>query len=178
MNDKAYQAVLDFFRSSVRDERLLDASSPLPPSFTQMLKTAAEIADKQPPEAKPGQGEALREAVTQFAERALFSDQANYYRILGLNRDADTAQIKDHYKWLSSLLFPVADVMHWNEADSQLLNRAYSVLRDPRYRKSYNEEFFNKSAVEKTVEAKSGTSAAGEAFHHQNPDHAFTRCSA
>ena len=154
MNDQNYQAVLDFYRSSIRDERLLDVASPLPPLISLELKMAAELIDQQPPPGDAGRGEALRQAVTQFAEKILFSDQGNYYRILGLNRDADTAQLKDHYKWLTRLLFPVEDMAHWNEADGELLNHAYGVLRDPKYRKAYDEELLNRGGVDRTLDVK------------------------
>jgi curved DNA-binding protein CbpA len=154
VNDQVYQAVLNFYRTSIRDDRLLDAASPMPSQLSRMLKAAAELTDKQPPAGDPGLGEALRLAVTQFAERILFIDQANYYRILGLNRNADTVQIKDHYRWLSRLLFPVGDVVHWNEADGALLNRAYSVLRDPKFRKAYDDEFLSKGGIDNTVGVK------------------------
>ncbi len=144
---------MDFYRSSIRDAQLLDAASPLP-LLSRVLKEAAELVDKQPPEDDPDRGEALRLAVTQFAEKILFVDHANYYRILGLNRDADTVLIKDHYKWLSRLLFPVADMVHWNESNGVLLNRAYSVLRDPKFRKAYTEEFLSKSSIDKTLGVK------------------------
>ena len=154
VNDQAYQSILDFYRSSIRDEQLLDAASAMPSPLSRVLKEAAELTDKQPPEDDPGRGEALRLAVTQFAEQILFIDHANYYRILGLNRDADMVQIKEHYKWLSRLLFPVEDAAHWNEANAVLLNRAYSVLRDPKFRKTYNEECLNKSSIDKTLGVK------------------------
>lgn len=153
MSDPVYQSVLDFFRASIRDVRLYDTATPMPPLLSLELKAAAELVDKQPP-GDPSQDEALRLAVTQYAERILFIDHSNYYRILGLNRDADTAQIKDHYKWLSRLMFPVGDMVHWNEADGELLNRAYSVLREPKSRKAYDEELVNKSDIDNTTGVK------------------------
>ena len=161
VSDQVYQAVLNFFNSSIRDERLLDAASPLPPLLSRVLQSAAELIDKQPPEGDAARIEEIRRAVNQLAERILFLDHENYYRILGLNIDAEAAQIKNHYKWLTRLLFPGSDIEHWNESNAALLNRAYSVLRDPAIRKAYTEEFLSNSAADKKrgtdQEATAGT---------------------
>lgn len=76
----------------------------------------------------------------------------DFYRILGLSRDADTPSIKSAYRKLAKKYHPDANPGEDTTDKFQEVNRAYEVLSNPELKKKY--DMFGESGV--------GTSAASE----------------
>ena len=84
--------------------------------------------------------EELRDASVFFVEQVFLASGADYYRLHGLDRNADAADIKEHHRLLMRLLHP--DRPHadrqWQASAASRVNQAYTVLRDPERRRQYD----------------------------------------
>jgi hypothetical protein len=82
----------------------------------------------------------LRAAARFFIEQLLFRQDADHYRLLGLEQSATEAQIKDHHRLLMRLIHPDREQSGdaWKEAYASRVNRAYNVLRDADARANYD----------------------------------------
>jgi curved DNA-binding protein CbpA len=83
----------------------------------------------------------IRAAALFLLQRLCFARDASHYRILGLNPDATSEQIKEHHRLLMRLVHPdragVSDF--WVDSYAARVNEAYSVLSRPQTRAAYNE---------------------------------------
>ncbi|VEU44040.1 unnamed protein product [Pseudo-nitzschia multistriata] len=76
----------------------------------------------------------------------------DFYRILGINRNADSKEIKSAFRKMAKQYHPDANPGKDTTEQFQEVNRAYEVLRNPELKKKY--DMFGESGV--------GTSAASE----------------
>ena len=63
----------------------------------------------------------------------------DYYKILGVERDADAAEIKKAYRKMARKYHPDVNSSHDSEEKFKEVNEAYDVLKDAEKRKSYNQ---------------------------------------
>ncbi len=125
--------------------RMADPKAPLPSGLTEVLQLAVgklDISSYLLSERFSGAPiAAVRSAVRDYVKNVLLSGTADYYRRLGIPRDADVELAKRHYKYLFRLFQPdqERDPSQWNEIYARRINQAYATLRDPKKRASYDE---------------------------------------
>lgn len=125
--------------------KMSDPKAPLPSGLTEVLRLAVgklELSSHLLTERFGGASIAeVRAAVRDYVKNVLLSGTADYYRRLGIPRDADIDLAKRHYKYLFRLFQPdqEKDPTQWNEIYARRINQAYATLRDPKKRASYDE---------------------------------------
>src|SRR5579884_3126241 len=72
---------------------------------------------------------------------------ADYYKVLGVQQDASTSDIKTRYKLLAKKYHP--DIKGGDDKKMSSINKAYGILSDPKKRYEYNKEFSRSKAVVK-----------------------------
>lgn len=117
---------------------MVDPAAPLPPDVSSLLDAIASEKD-------PSTGDAvviseeMRAAISFLIQQSFFIPGADYYRVLGLNRGASSDQIRRHYKQLMHIFLQEGGAVAWDMNHAMLINRAYSVLRDPEQRRIYDQ---------------------------------------
>jgi hypothetical protein len=155
MRPNIYNLALDFFRSPSDHQDLVDPSVPLTSEIGSLLDKLADAESANLPDEQ-------RKAVAYLLERVFFAPGGDYYRVLGLNRDATPEQIRRHYNQLLHIFFREDSLEEWNPAYAMRINQAYRTLRDPGKRRAYDQSLRNKGEtrvsapppVEKTVPDK------------------------
>ena len=137
---------LDYYRAPLAYGHLSDVSRPLPPGFTKLLtEFGAALSGPRIEEtaaALSTDADELQEAARFFARHALLSPAGDYYRYLGLPRNASAEAVRVHYQLLIRMFHPdrLANASEADLAYSSRLNAAYRVLRDPEARARYDEQ--------------------------------------
>lgn len=86
--------------------------------------------------------EALREAACFFTRTALLRPGADHYTLMGLDRKASGAEVKDRYRLMMRLLHPDfsgLDSAAWPSDAAVRVNGAYEILASPVQRREYDE---------------------------------------
>jgi hypothetical protein len=86
----------------------------------------------------------LRDAARFFVRTALLYPGADHYAVLGLDRKAEPADLKDRYRLLMRLLHPdfaEQGVRAWPADSAVKVNLAYDTLSSPVERRGYDERF-------------------------------------
>ncbi|MCG6869346.1 MAG: DnaJ domain-containing protein [Gammaproteobacteria bacterium] len=143
MNPESFRLPLAYYRSQTRYPQLSDADWPLPEQLGEVIEalgggqqdprfdTAARALDVTPEE--------LREASRFFVRQVLFAPKGDFYRVLGVDPSAGAEQIKQHHRLLMRIFQP--DRRHAHEWERHFANRiheAWTTLRDPKMRRSYD----------------------------------------
>jgi hypothetical protein len=119
----------------------LAARQPLPPGMITVLKIAggckatldeAVATTGEPPEK-------VRQAVILFLETVLFTPNAGSYRILGAQRAATQAELRDHMGWLMKWLHPDREKSEWEASLSLKVSAAWDDLKSAERRQRYDE---------------------------------------
>lgn len=137
---------LDYYRAPLAYGHLSDVSRPLPRGFTKLLtEFGAALSGPRIEEtaaALSTDADELQEAARFFARHALLSPAGDYYRYLGLPRNASAEAVRAHYQLLIRMFHPdrLANASEADLAYSSRLNAAYRVLRDPEARARYDEQ--------------------------------------
>lgn len=132
-------------------ERHALRQKPLPPGMERLLGVAAGAMPDALAETARDSGETearVREAAQFYAREVLLHAQADAYRVLGVEADADAEQIKAHYRLLQHWLHP--DRMR-DEDDAIFaarVNIAWNRLRSRERRKAYDEALRQDDAPE------------------------------
>ena len=138
-------ACFQYGKTPSKYPRMSDPKAPLPSGLTEVLRLAVgklELSNHLLTERFGGASIAeVRAAVRDYVKNVLLSGTADYYRRLGIPRDADIDLAKRHYKYLFRLFQPdqEKDPTQWNEIYARRINQAYATLRDPKKRASYDE---------------------------------------
>ena len=82
--------------------------------------------------------ETVSGAALLYIQQVLFADGADAYRLLGAQPDDDTAQIREHYRWLMRWLHPDRQPERWEVAYSERVNQAWQILRSTDRRRAYD----------------------------------------
>ena len=123
-------------------ERHALRQKPLPDRVDRLLGVAAGVLPKERAEAARAFNESearICEAARFYAREILFFPQADAYRVLGAEADADDAQLKAHHRLLQHWLHP--DRLD-NEDDAVFaarVNVAWNRIRNPERRRAYDE---------------------------------------
>jgi DnaJ-domain-containing protein 1 len=79
-----------------------------------------------------------REVARHAVARLFFSDTANHYQLLGLNRTTDAERIRKNYQRLMALVHPDAGAIDFPRDAASRVNRAYATLSDAQLRAQYD----------------------------------------
>ena len=138
------ELALDYYRDPLAYRHLAEVERPLPQGFGALLaefctalssariaQTAAQLA------ADPGE---MEEAARFFVRHVLLSPAGDFYRHLGLNRDAPQESIRHHYQLLIRMFHPdrVDASTEVGAFYATRINLAYQMLRDPETRAVYD----------------------------------------
>ena len=85
--------------------------------------------------------EEIRSAVRFYIKKVLLSGKADYYRRLGVERNASLEHIRTHYKYLFRIFQPDQEKNsdEWDETYTRRINQAYGALRSDQKRKEYDD---------------------------------------
>ncbi|HET6546405.1 MAG TPA: DnaJ domain-containing protein [Rhodanobacteraceae bacterium] len=112
----------------------------LPDGITEIIRIAAGDADaaEHVHDATGLDAAEVREAAVLFLQQALFSEDADSYRVLGVPPDSAAAHIKEHHRWLIHWLHPDRDRAHGLDVFADRVNRAWNDLRNEERRRVYD----------------------------------------
>ncbi|QFU74627.1 J domain-containing protein [Halioglobus maricola] len=135
---------LDFYRDPRRFEHLRQLGAPLPFGIGELLAApsqclAAEHLAATAVALHASEQECVA-CVPFFIKQLMFEAPGDYYRLLGVERDAPQAQVKQHYFYLMRLFHPDRDVHNegWDDLYAPRINEAYNTLRNPARRAKYD----------------------------------------
>ncbi|MEP5568714.1 MAG: DnaJ domain-containing protein [Halioglobus sp.] len=135
---------LDFYREPRRFDHLRQAGQPLPPGVTELLAAPARCLANDEIAATAAALHASEQECTDcvpfFIKQVMLEVSGDYYRILGVGRDATQAQVKEHYFYLMRLFHPDRDVHNegWDDLYAPRINEAYNTLRNAAKRAEYD----------------------------------------
>ena len=117
------------------------AQAPLPHGVLDALKLAAGSAKTQGACSRDFgvAPERLTAAAKFFIEQVMFTQGADHYRVLGVDPQASTAMIHEHYRWLIRWLHPDREGAGWHAVLAGRVNKAYAELRHAGRRAAYDE---------------------------------------
>ena len=139
------ELALDYYRNPVAYSHVADLSRPLPRGFPEFFKEFGAALSSSRIEQTAAQLSTdvheLEEAARFFVRHVLLDPAGDYYRYLGLFRDATRESIRSHYMLLIRMFHPdrVAEATDADLAYSSRLNAAYHVLHDPEERARYDQ---------------------------------------
>lgn len=129
----AVELALALYRAPRNAEQV--RRQPLPKGMTLLLRVAggdgAALLEAHGTGARP---QDITEAARFFVQQALFWDDRDPYRVLGVRRDADLATIKEHHRLLIRFLHPDRSDGTGMEVYAERINRAWNALRTPERR--------------------------------------------
>lgn len=128
---------VEFFREPSRFPDLLHGRRRLPPGVTALLQMAAANRSHQ---ARGDVAGEVQQAARFFIEHVLMAHNASHYRVLGVDPVAPPEEIKEHHRLLMRLFHPdrQSAVDERSDAIATRINQAYTVLRYPDTRATYD----------------------------------------
>lgn len=153
MNTETFELAVKYFRAPQQFPELSDVGRPLPAGIGDFLNGAMNeadgLADVLPDLWKQASPQERREATLYFVKHVLLASGGDYYRCLGLGRDASGDEIRKNFHALIHLLSvgPAAEMSHWDENSAIRINEAYSVLRQPDKRRAYDADLLPLAAA-------------------------------
>ncbi|MFB1490603.1 MULTISPECIES: DnaJ domain-containing protein [unclassified Thiocapsa] len=138
------ELALDYYRDPLAYRHLAEVERTLPQGFGTLLAefctalASARIA--QTAEQLAAGPAEIEEAARFFVRHALLSPAGDFYRHLGLNRDASQESIRHHYQLLIRMFHPdrVDASTEVGAFYATRINLAYQTLRDPETRATYD----------------------------------------
>ncbi|MBU5677843.1 DnaJ domain-containing protein [Alkaliphilus sp. MSJ-5] len=98
----------------------------------------------------------------------------NLYKILEISENASQAEIKKAYRGLAKKYHPDANINGENtEEKFKEITEAYSLLRDEKYRKEYDEKLFNSKNSEQKTFRREKSSSKKTSTDKVNVDYEF-----
>ncbi|HSV44850.1 MAG TPA: J domain-containing protein, partial [Ramlibacter sp.] len=153
-------ALLDFQRAPGRHAVARREPIALFAAIREVLQLAAagRLADSAaPPDA------ALQVAALMFIRSALFQPSADHYVLLGLDRSAEPAAVKERYRQVMRVIHPdfaAGGESRWPTDAASRVNNAYEVLSDPDRRLAYDEALAGGAAAASASVASSAATPA------------------
>ena len=135
---------LAFYRAPGRYAELRNPRVPLPAGVGEVLAAQGRaLSDERVEDTAARLGaspEELRAAQLFFIKQALLEAKGDHYRTLGVARDADSGEIRQHYHYLIRLFHPDRDVDSegWDNLYAPAINAAWNTLRNPARRAAYD----------------------------------------
>ena len=159
---------LDFYRDPRRFDQLRQPGGSLPPGMGELLSAPNHCLNDDNIEATaatlavPAQD--CRDAMVFFIKQVMFEVAGDYYRVLGVEHDAEQAQIKEHYFYLMRLFHPDRDVGEsgWDDVYAPRINEAYNVLRNPGKRAAYDATLAQTSGFGELPDNAPGAAPGGQ----------------
>ena len=141
---------VEFFREPSRFPDLLHGRRRLPPGVTALLQMAAANRGRQSGERISKEQQAARF----FIEHVLMAHNASHYRVLGVDPLARPEEIKEHHRLLMRLFHPDRQTApdQRNDAIATRINQAYTVLRYPDTRATYDLSLSEKREVKSAAQ--------------------------
>jgi hypothetical protein len=134
-------ALLDYHRTPGKYSLLLRR----PEILFSSIKEVLLLASGRLPEGEPAPSLAIQRAAGFFVRVALLYPAADHYALLGLDRSADVAAVKERYRQMMRLMHPdfassAAAGGNWPADAAARINQAYEVLASNAQRSSYDEK--------------------------------------
>ncbi len=126
----------------------------------EALELAQRLTDEEP--------ERLLGAARFYLREVMFFEEADAYRVLGLNPGADTALVKQHYRQLQRWLHPDRARQDVAPGSAARVNWAWDQLRTTERRRAYDALLAQPSAGEEHVSGFAGAAANAPA-HRARP---------
>jgi DnaJ-domain-containing protein 1 len=141
---------VEFFREPSRFPDLLHGRRRLPPGVTALLQMAAANRSHQAGGDVAGE---QQQAARFFIEHVLMAHNASHYRVLGVDPVAPPEEIKEHHRLLMRLFHPDRQTAVDERSDTiaTRINQAYTALRYPDTRATYDLSLAEKRDVKATV---------------------------
>lgn len=137
---EALDVALGLLRAPALRGRL--RARPLPAGVGELLAVASGSAEsaRQAAERSGHDAAELVEAARFFVQQVLLAEDADAYRVLGADRHADQATLRDHHRLLLRWLHPDrTDGPQWESALSARVNQAWNLVRSPSARERYDQ---------------------------------------
>ena len=137
---EALELALWLYRAPAHRNALI--GRPLPDGVGHLLRiaTGAEDALAAGSRITGESAPVVLEAVRFYLQQVLFHENADAYRVLGLQRDATPAQAREHHRLLQHWLHPDRRGSDdWETVFAGRVNRAWTQLRKPESRRAYDE---------------------------------------
>ncbi len=137
---------LNLYRAPLRYRPFIQKRNSVPPGFADFLDVLSKREGHEVwIEYKGIQGatsQELREAGVFLVKRILFVDDADHYRLFGLESTATIQEIRERYRLLIGLFHPDRRSFgdDWNELYAPKINDAYNILKNPEKRRGYDED--------------------------------------
>jgi hypothetical protein len=118
----------------------LAARQPLPPGMITVLRIAGGCATTlEQAVATTGEPpEKILQAARLFLETVLFTAAADSYRILGADRSATQAELRDHMRWLMKWLHPDREQSEWESSLALRVSSAWDHVKTAERRQRYD----------------------------------------
>jgi len=137
---------LNLYRAPLQYRPYVGKNKPIPPGFSEFLDVLSKREGHEAwGEFDDIQGatiQELREAGFFLVKRILFVEDANHYRLFGLDPSTTTQEIRERYRLLIGLFHP--DKMpfgdEWSELYAPKINDAYNILKNSDKRSRYDED--------------------------------------
>ena len=166
-------ALLDYHRTPGKYPLLLRRPDILFSSIREVL----QLASGRLPDGGATPGLAVQRAAGFFVRTALLYPAADHYALLGLERTADAAAIKERYRQMMRLTHPdfassAAAGGSWPADAASRINQAYEVLASDAQRRSYDEQLGSAAtaAPHRAASAQSGARAKAATASAASPD--------
>lgn len=134
-------ALLDYHRTPGKYPLLLRR----PEILFSSIRDVLQLASGRMPDGAAPPGLAVQRAAGFFVRTALLYPAADHYALLGLDRTADAAAVKERYRQMMRLMHPdfassAAAGGSWPADAASRINQAYEVLASNAQRRSYDEK--------------------------------------
>jgi hypothetical protein len=135
---EALRVALELLHVPSRVRRL--RGEPLPPGVALLLRVAAgdRDAEGQAADAVDRPGEVVRQAAVFFIEQLLLFPEADSYRVLGADRDADGGELRRNMALLMRWLHPDTDRPGEQAVFVHRVTMAWDDLKTPERRAAYD----------------------------------------
>src|SRR5690606_23468567 len=137
---EALDVALGLLRAPALRGRL--RARPLPAGMGELLAVASGSTEsaRQAAERSGHDAAQLVEAARFFVQQVLLAEDADAYRVLGADRHADQATLRDHHRLLLRWLHPDrTDGPQWESALTARVNQAWNLVRSPSARERYDQ---------------------------------------
>lgn len=143
-NMQIFELAMDCYKNPGAHVKLLRGQTPLPDGLEFILSLASKSQKLN------GENETVNEehdAAHFFIESVLLSNNPDFYRILGITRDADSKKIKAHHRLLIRIYHPdrIFSPDDWSNGFAARINTAYSTLIHENSRRQYDKDHPDKN---------------------------------
>lgn len=127
------------------DRSSLAPPNPLPRGAIDLIRVAADDREHAKEVARRFGVDVrvIEDAALHFVHAAMFHQDSDHFRVLGVRPDDDEDTLKLHFRWLQKWLHPDRDPEGWTSVYSERVNVAWAQLRRPDRRALYRESLLS-----------------------------------